>query len=98
MFHLPCGQVDQKPIEQKPNLSTKLHISRAFLIKKVAMAIQIKNFGLQNIKNELRLTLKSHREWGVPPLASPSVAGMFLALRGGHPSQIFLGGGGRELV
>jgi len=39
-------------VQKKPNLSIRFHISKAFLMKKVTMAIRIKNFGLQKIKKK----------------------------------------------
>ena len=54
-------------VQKKPNLSTRLHISKAFLMKKVTMAIRIKKFGLQKIKRRSRLTPKSRRRRGAPP-------------------------------
>ena len=51
--------------------STRLNISRVFLMKKVAMAIRIKNFGLQKIKKGLRFTPKSCRGGCPPPHFPP---------------------------
>jgi len=40
---------------KKTKLSTRLHISRAFSMKKVTLAIRMKNFGLQ--KNQKRVKI-----------------------------------------
>jgi len=53
-FICHMGQLTKNKFVKKPNLSTRLHVSRSFLMKKVAMAIQIKNLGLQKIKKRLR--------------------------------------------
>ena len=82
-------------VQKKPNLSTRLHVSKAFLIKKVAMAISIKNFGLQNVKKMSRSPLKSGWRGGAPPSFAFG-GGHVLALRRGQlPPPIFLGSGGR---
>jgi len=64
-------------VQKKTSLSTRLNISKAFLMKKVTMAIRIKNFALQKIKKKVKIDPKIWSEGGCPPLASPSAVGMF---------------------